>query len=256
MTYAAPVTRRMLHFNNLDYYTIPALPAGWEAPRWLKVQLGMFAGRLYFDWEEYEYLADFFGLDEEGIDVEDEEDGNNTEELQSQTDGADERREADREVAPREPKKLFVKKPLTFMQEWLAVRRRGQDVANTPLGFITQGKPLSGDHPFFRQEDTEERAALRGITARIVPDKKEAEEITYEGGIDVPVSDMDSSSEGDSDIEYNDDELYSNEEEGDDEGSPEQQNSSDDAGRGRAARRSGANPVPSGARGGRGRRQR
>ncbi|KAB5582293.1 hypothetical protein GE09DRAFT_1197755 [Coniochaeta sp. 2T2.1] len=151
MTYAAPVTRRMLHFNNLDYYTIPALPKGWRAPDDLKVQLGMLAGRLYFEWDEYPYLAKVNGVE-----------------------GANESHQSNGHAHSQPSTKLFIPSPLTFMQEWLAVRRRGQDVANTPMGFITQGKPLSGDHPFFRQDDdTEERAALRGTTAsRIVAGKE------------------------------------------------------------------------------------
>jgi hypothetical protein len=31
LTYAASVTRRMLHFDKLDYFAIPNLPPGWEA---------------------------------------------------------------------------------------------------------------------------------------------------------------------------------------------------------------------------------
>lgn len=36
LTYSAPVTRKMLHFNELNFYTIPSLPFGWEAPIWRK----------------------------------------------------------------------------------------------------------------------------------------------------------------------------------------------------------------------------
>jgi hypothetical protein len=38
---------------------------------------------------------------------------------------------------------------LTFMQEWLSLRRKGQDFAQTPMGYICQGKVLKADHPFF-----------------------------------------------------------------------------------------------------------
>jgi hypothetical protein len=48
LTYSAPVTRKMLHFNSLDYYAIPSLPKGWKAPGWLMIELGIFAGRLCF----------------------------------------------------------------------------------------------------------------------------------------------------------------------------------------------------------------
>src|SRR5436190_13431489 len=53
LTYAGPVTRKMLHFNGLGYYAVPALPARWKPPTWLTIELGIFAGRLYFQFEEY-----------------------------------------------------------------------------------------------------------------------------------------------------------------------------------------------------------
>ncbi|KAL5916153.1 hypothetical protein ACKVV7_005784 [Pyricularia oryzae] len=34
LTYAAPATRKRLHFNNLNYYSIPELPHNWVAPLW------------------------------------------------------------------------------------------------------------------------------------------------------------------------------------------------------------------------------
>ena len=64
LTYAAPVTRNMLHFNALHYYAIPELPRGWRAPSWLMIELGIFAGRLYFEYEEYGDLHTFLGLHE------------------------------------------------------------------------------------------------------------------------------------------------------------------------------------------------
>lgn len=69
LTYAAPVTRRMMQFNNLNYYTIPAMPTGWEAPKWLMIELGLFASRLYFEFEEYTSMRKYLGLieDEEKI---------------------------------------------------------------------------------------------------------------------------------------------------------------------------------------------
>lgn len=59
IVYAAPVTRKMLHFNNLTYYAIPPLPASFEAPDWLKIELGIFSGRLYFDWNEYAAILEY-----------------------------------------------------------------------------------------------------------------------------------------------------------------------------------------------------
>jgi hypothetical protein len=62
--YAAPVTRRMLHFNQLEYYAMPALATDFEAPVWLRVEMGLFAGRLYLEWDEYYQLLEYLGLDE------------------------------------------------------------------------------------------------------------------------------------------------------------------------------------------------
>ncbi|OIW23013.1 hypothetical protein CONLIGDRAFT_719555 [Coniochaeta ligniaria NRRL 30616] len=227
LTYAAPVTRRMLHFNNLDFYTIPALPASFRAPKWLKAELGLISGRLYFEWDEYAYLQKLFGISEDNVSEEEDE------HLITETDGANESHEADAQPAKKAPANLFVSSPMNFMQEWLSVRRRGQDFSHTPMGFISSGKPLVADHPFFRQEELEERATLRAVTARIVADKKIVEEVAYEGGIDVPVSDSDSSSEDKSDIEYHDDELYSNEDEEAEYDSPELPSSGDDGHRAR-----------------------
>ena len=62
IVYAAPVTRRMLHFNGLDYYSIPALPETFKIPTWLKIQLGIFAGRLYFEFEEHHDMLAYLGV--------------------------------------------------------------------------------------------------------------------------------------------------------------------------------------------------
>lgn len=82
ITYSAPVTRRMLHFNRLDYHAVPPLPPGFVAPVWLTVELGIFAGRLYLDWCEYYELLGYLGFD--------------------------------RDLSVNEERQAFVKKPLTF----------------------------------------------------------------------------------------------------------------------------------------------
>ena len=51
LSYAAPLTRKMLHFDNLDYYSIPSFSAGSTIPTWLKMELGIFSGRLYFSFD-------------------------------------------------------------------------------------------------------------------------------------------------------------------------------------------------------------
>lgn len=159
LCYAAPVTRRMLHFNNLAFYAIPTLPVDWKAPNWLKIQLGIFAGRLYFDYDEYTDILKFLGLCGSEGTLEDfmaEIDAMSLAEAQDSSTGVDTTddeygkvvRAEGKATAKVDPHK-FVSKPLTFLQEWLSVRRRGQDFAHTPMGYICQGKPLNSDHPFF-----------------------------------------------------------------------------------------------------------
>ncbi|KAH8810980.1 hypothetical protein F5884DRAFT_897492 [Xylogone sp. PMI_703] len=123
LTYAAAVTRKMLHFNKLDYFAIPNLPQGWEAPKWLTVELGLFAGRLYFEYNEYSDICLYLGSQEEG----------------GATSG-----------------QSFTSKPLTFLQEWLSLKRKGQDFVHTPMGYVCQAKSLTVNHPFFHrvEEDT------------------------------------------------------------------------------------------------------
>lgn len=154
LLYAAPVTRKMVtHFNNLTYHGIPNLPEIREAaPIWLRIELGIFAGRLYFPWEEYEPLLEFLGFRtasnnfESSIETDPEalkEVDEKNEELEENGSGE----EAVGDLAKQ--KKSFTKKPLTFLQEWLALRRKGQDFSNTPMGYLCQGKPMGEDHPFF-----------------------------------------------------------------------------------------------------------
>jgi hypothetical protein len=53
----------MLHFNNLTYYSLPhALLRHWKPPTWLTIELGILAGLLYFEFEEYTTLANSPGL--------------------------------------------------------------------------------------------------------------------------------------------------------------------------------------------------
>ena len=152
LTYAAPITRRMLHFNYLDYYGHPSIPKGWRAPMWLTVELGIFAGRLYFEYEEYEELLDFLGLHKAASVLSSEHTSSIAAPLE--LDGVDEHCEEpleepnanDRVPAAKEKPPTI---SLTFLQEWLAVRRKGQDFMHTPMGYVCQGKPLKENHPFF-----------------------------------------------------------------------------------------------------------
>jgi len=147
MTYSAPVTRKMMKFNDLTHYTIPPLPQDWTAPQWLRIELGLFAGRLYFEWDEYEPLCKFIGIDPTSNAVEDFDSA--VELTESDTEASETNELAQSSRAPR-----LTKRPLTFLQEWLAVRRRGQDFVYTPMGFITHGKGLHENHPFFSRVST------------------------------------------------------------------------------------------------------
>jgi hypothetical protein len=156
LTYAAPVTRKMLHFNGFKYYAAPALPAEWQAPTWLKIELGIFAGRLYFDYEEYPALCDFLGLVDDDIELKEEE-ATCVDNVVKTSDNIEVVAEnfwiLKAAAAQVKKSETFTAKPLTFMQEWLSLRRKGQDFAQTPMGYVCQGKPLKADHPFFTKVD-------------------------------------------------------------------------------------------------------
>lgn len=53
IAYAAPITRAMTPFNQLRYYTLPPIPLDAKFPSWFKVELGILAGRLYMDYQEW-----------------------------------------------------------------------------------------------------------------------------------------------------------------------------------------------------------
>ena len=122
LLYAAPFTKRMLHFNRLDYYSLPRLPTEWSPPPWLPFELGILAGRFYLAFAE---CQDF------------------------------QRRIHASYGRPSEVGRLptsnsiEVEIILSFLQEWLNLRRPGQDISHTPMGYICQGLALRSDHPFF-----------------------------------------------------------------------------------------------------------
>lgn len=155
MSYTAPTTRKMLDFYHLRYFNTPLLSVNWEAPVWLRVQLFIFAGGLYFDWCDYPDVCDFLGIHRVG--PEDPGDGLDTQiedpNAEVTTPLANDELDAGLAEKQQEPCVAFTARPLTFLQEWLSVRRRGQDFAHSPMGFLAQGKPLQANHPFFRQDD-------------------------------------------------------------------------------------------------------
>ena len=40
-------------------------------------------------------------------------------------------------------------KMTSFLLEWLSLRRKGQDIMHTPVGYICQGRALDSGHSFF-----------------------------------------------------------------------------------------------------------
>jgi hypothetical protein len=154
ITYSAPITRHMLQFNDLDYYAVPPLPSTFKAPTWLKVELGIFAGRLYFGWDEYAEIMSYLGV-------------------QAPTE-----EEGSEQPACRVS---FAEKPVAFLHEWLAVRRKGQDFEHTPMGFITTGKPLSADHPFFSATDKDAEINAKLPTARVAQIEKDDDDESDDG---------------------------------------------------------------------------
>jgi hypothetical protein len=153
LTYAAPITRKMLHFNYLQYYAIPSLPSDWEAPLWLRTELGIYSGRLYFEYSEYNSLLEYLNVREETGKIGEDE----VDDVTLQVDGIEEELETSTvELEIEQKAKAFTRKPLTFLQEWLTVRRKGQDFTHTPMGFICQGKQLLESHPFFLRNDSDQ----------------------------------------------------------------------------------------------------
>ena len=131
ITYAAPVTKNMLHFNGLSYYVLPRLPGGYTAPDWLSIELGIFAGRLYINFPERAPLTKYLQLA----------DKTSTESPQSSIEHVG----------------ISTKNPVDFLVEWLTVCRKGQDIMHTPMGYICQGRPLHESHSFFAARSTDAR---------------------------------------------------------------------------------------------------
>ncbi|KAI1778973.1 hypothetical protein F4818DRAFT_455215 [Hypoxylon cercidicola] len=126
ITYAAPVTKAMLSFNNFDYYSLPALPPGYEFPGWFRFELGLLSGRLYVHSAEWDSLACRLQLPPEvktelvtGLES---------------TDG----------VKPT----TLADDPASFLLEWLTLLRKTQDILQTPMGYICTGRRPGENHPF------------------------------------------------------------------------------------------------------------
>lgn len=172
LTYAAPITRKMLHFNDLKYYTVPTLPANWEAPIWLRTELGIFAGRLYFEYHEYSHILEFLGIKEETGKIQEQDIDDAKSDCVVGSDAPVE----DIPVAATAERKLFTRKPLAFMTEWLNIRRKGQEIAETPMGFICAGKQIVESHPFFLRPEYEHTQKTTSISKSAAGGNEEEDE--------------------------------------------------------------------------------
>ena len=126
--YSAPVTRKMLAFDDLNYFAIPALPFDWRAPPDIRRDLRIFAGATFFKFQDYEYLCKFLGV-------------------QTTFGGT-------AQTNDRTAKGSLTEKPLRFLQQWLAVRRHGHEFSQSPMGYLVEGKEITADLPFFADEQT------------------------------------------------------------------------------------------------------
>ncbi|KAF4338326.1 very large low complexity [Fusarium beomiforme] len=165
LTYAAPVTKSMWRFNTLTYFTVPTPTETLPFPSWLIIEIGVLAGRLYFDFSEYVSLMTWFGADQET-----ESPGAHLEDFAQSVSGVS---------------GLGIDQPLKFLQEWLTYRRQTQDIMHTPMGYMCQGKKLDSQHPFFTSATSPNDAdnARRGAESEVLAIRTHA---------DMEVSDDDS----------------------------------------------------------------
>lgn len=105
IAYATPVTKAMVHFNKLDFYSYPELPAGSAFPERIRIELGILAGRLYLHESEWTSMAAYV------------------------------------KGSPNDPDKIAAD-PAAFLLEWLSIRRRAVNVLHTHMGFICTGRQL------------------------------------------------------------------------------------------------------------------
>jgi len=150
ITYAAPVTKNMTHFNGLSYYVLPSLPVGYKVPDWFSIELGIFAGRLYFDFPEraplLRYLQPKYTTNDENLKT-------NSEHF-----------------------KVFTNKSINFLLEWLTLCRKGQDIMYTPMEYICQGRPLHESHPFFVTRNLDVDRVIMSNGSGKISDAKEDKE--------------------------------------------------------------------------------
>ncbi|KAI0555745.1 hypothetical protein F4679DRAFT_519684, partial [Xylaria curta] len=108
IAYAAPVTKAMIHFNRLEFYSFPELPKEHTIPERIRIELGILAGRLYIEQSELEGLIKYMRVSKASV------------------------KDSDR----------IAEDPASFLLEWLTIRRKTVDVLHTPMGFICTGREM------------------------------------------------------------------------------------------------------------------
>ncbi|KAI1454605.1 hypothetical protein F4805DRAFT_306772 [Annulohypoxylon moriforme] len=233
LVYAAPVTRRMMHFNKLRFYSMPPISRDWQPSESLATELGFFAGRLYFEWSEYYSICNMLGIDlsTTGMDEIDSSEMDTTDQQTASAEGSSDPDKSQKVASDPKPKTLrssqklkgLTSKPYTFTQEYLAVRRRGQDFTHTPMGFLCNGKPLNENSPFFRREDTvRRRKGLVPVGTTQTDDNEEGGEEMMDLGNYDPSAEIQDDEDHIS-IEYDESEMHRMEDEEANESNPEPQ---------------------------------
>lgn len=175
LLYAAPVTRRMLHFNSLNYCAVPALARDFKAPSWLKLELGIIAGRLYFEYEEYEAIKEFLGIAEDGqFNLEDDRNDDGLESTSASQESERHIREKTDQLARHN---LFTSRPISFMSQYLTALRKECDIAATPMAYVLSGKILTANHAFFavRKVESIQRKLITTHQEAAAPKQEEAQ---------------------------------------------------------------------------------
>ncbi|WEW59693.1 hypothetical protein PRK78_005173 [Emydomyces testavorans] len=183
LTYAAPVTRKMLHFNDLNFYAIPALPSEWKSPKWLTIQLGILSGRVYFGFDEYEALCEYLDVgtskgSDDAIDCPLSPTSPSVPKIEDHGDCMMEK------GTNSQKSRSFTAKPLAFLQDWLSLKRRGQEFTHTPMGYVCQGKPLTESHPFFSKIEPGNPSSAKAARAPKEGDTRKQEPVEVEDDFD------------------------------------------------------------------------
>ncbi|KAM4066193.1 P-loop containing nucleoside triphosphate hydrolase [Hirsutella rhossiliensis] len=151
--YAASTTKGMVQSNKLAGYVLPSPLSNSTLPLWLSIELGLLGARLYFDLEEYSMLL---------------------EHLRSvvKVGGATSAGAASGKAsAGTSAGDIYA-----FLLEWLTIRRKGQDILHTPMGYICQGRQLEASHPFFTAKEAstmENCETERAESSRPEPESQE-----------------------------------------------------------------------------------